>query len=95
MTCAPASAAIRDDGVSAYERLRALAVERAAGGGGAAPALLLLLGQGVPAWMARRSLCIGPPLPAPAAEPRHLDQRQSDLVRLFADMILAADQRRP
>ena len=89
MTCPPAPAAGRDGCVSAYETLRAQALGRA---GGAAGGLLLVLGQGVPAWIARRSLCPDPPLPAPAAEPRRLDHRQSDLVRVLADMTLAAGQ---
>lgn len=94
MTCPPAPAAGRDGCVRAYETLRAQALGRA---GGTAADLLLVLGQGVPAWIARRSLCPDPPLPAPAAESRRLDHRQSDLVRVLADMALVAtaQQTRP
>lgn len=78
--------------MSDYEALRAQVLARAADRGGAAPGLLLLLGQGVPAWMARRWLGPEPPMPAPAPEPRQLDQHHGDLVRVLADMILATTQ---
>ena len=89
MTCLPAATASSDGDVSDYETLRAQALAPAADTDSAAPGLLLLLGQGVPAWMARRSLGPGRPMPAPRTEARHLDQRHDDLVRILADMILA------
>jgi hypothetical protein len=92
VSCSPAPAASGELGVRDYETLRAQALARAAEPGGSALGLLLLLGQGIPAWMSRRWLSPDRPTPAPTAPPRQLDQHHSDLVRVLADMILAATQ---
>jgi hypothetical protein len=82
----PTPAAGGDACVTGYETLRAqvLGLGRTSG----APAgLLILLGQGVAAWMARRS-----PSPEPlltALSPL-VDQRHAALVRVLASMALAA-----
>jgi hypothetical protein len=82
----PTPAAGGDACVTGYETLRVqvLGLGRTSG----APAgLLILLGQGVAAWMARRS-----PSPEPlltALSPL-VDQRHAALVRVLASMALAA-----
>lgn len=83
----PTPAAGGDAWVTGYETLRAqvLGLERTSG----APAgLLILLGQGVAAWMARRSP--PPEPPRPTALSQLVDQRQAALVRVLASMALAA-----
>jgi hypothetical protein len=82
----PTPAAGGDACVTGYETLRAqvLGLGRTSG----APAgLLILLGQGVAAWMARRSPCAEPLLTALSPL---VDQRHAALVRVLASMALAA-----
>jgi hypothetical protein len=88
----PAPAASGEVGVRDYETLRAQALARAAAPGDSALGLLLLLGQGIPAWMSRRSLSTDRPMPAPTGPAQQLDQHHGELVRVLADMILATAQ---
>ena len=81
----PATAADGDAGVTGYETLRAqvLGLGRTSG----TPAgLLVLLGQGMAAWMARRSPS---PEPLPAVASPLVDPRHEALVRALASMALA------
>jgi len=72
--------------VTGYEALRAqvLGLGRT---NGTPAGLLVLLGQGVAAWMTRRSPAPQPPQPT-AASPL-VDQRQAGIVRVLASMALA------
>jgi hypothetical protein len=81
----PAAAACGVACVTGYEALRAQALGRSSGN---ASGLLVLLGQGVAAWMARRSPSPEPPLPT-ARSPLG-DQRDAAVVRVLASMALAA-----
>ena len=75
--------------MAGYEALRtqALALRRTSG---TSTGLLVLLGQGVAAWIARRS-----PAPEPPQQPL-VDQRHAALVRVLASMTLAVGkQTRP
>lgn len=81
----PTPAAGGDACVTGYEALRAqvLGIGRTRG----APAgLFILLGQGVAAWIARRSPSPEPPLTAMSPL---VDQRHAALVRVLASMALA------
>jgi hypothetical protein len=72
--------------MTGYEALRAQALGRGRTSGTPA-GLLVLLGQGVAAWMARRSPSAEPPLST--ARPPLVDQRDSAFVRVLASMVLA------
>jgi len=78
------TAAGGDACVTDYEALRAQALGRSSG---TPSGLLVLLGQGVAAWIARRSPSPEPPLPT--ARSPLVDQRDSALVRVLASMVLA------
>ena len=72
--------------MTGYEALRAqvLGLGRT---NGTPAGLLVLLGQGVAAWMTRRSPAPQPPQPTAASS--LVDQRQAGIVRVLASMALA------
>jgi hypothetical protein len=80
--------------VTAYEALRAHALE--ATGTGSPAGLFVLLGQGVAAWMSRRSACCAPVPVAASTRPSQVgDEIHTALVQVLAAMVLAGQREEP